>query len=489
MPPLETSPLLSHPPVPNGVRPEPFPSVSATLLRLGNRLDRISIDDVCPRNADICSESAFRLVVLLELRTRILRRKPNPDIWNRWTDKAATADDLHQLNEQVTNAWVLFLDEYRTPLEIEQVLWTSFLVSDDSAHRVRVVDMLNVDSPSQLICHDVVMDSLVDLWRHGHSRNLPSQMDSSTRIGLRYDSFCTPRALHLIGLVTHLAYFGLLVSYVMHPPYEPTISDTGLEYVGAREILLMVFSASILIRPWTLFTVHFAITLLIFLFSLPTVPFASGVPFNFLLLGLVLLSFQLHMSSPPSPLYLFKVDVTLPFAHFIANGFYHIIFPLVLYFVPIFILGSSWLSMALEDTFFAEPAFIALPTPIQTRTTVLFVFFAMITAISCSLFIFVVQGRHLDPDASGWDAYSAKVGLAARASFVRTVISYSSPYTFPAPFSLLQALIITGPSFVCDRLGRRLGFQPSFGQAQKLLWRMTVGPFGLISALVVALLP
>ncbi|KAF7370809.1 hypothetical protein MSAN_00714400 [Mycena sanguinolenta] len=464
MPPLETSPLLGRQPVPNGTLPEPFPSVSATLLRLGNRIDRISIDGVCPRSADVCSESAFRLVVLLELRTRILRRKPNPDIWNRWTDKAAIADDVHQLNEQVASAWVLFLDEYRSPQEIEQVLWTSFLVNDDSIHRVRVVDLLNVDSPSQLICHDVVMDSLVDLWKHGHSRNLPSQMDSSSSIGSRYDSFSTPRALHLIELVTHLAYFGLLVSYVMHPPYEPTISDTSLEYVGAREILLMVFSASILIRPWTLFTVHFAITLLTFLFSLPTVPFASG----------------LHMSSPPSPLYLFKADVTLPFAHFIANGFYHIIFPLVLYFVPIFILGSSWLSMALEGHLFRRPC---------TRTTVLFVFFAMVTAISCSLFIFVVQGRHLDPDDSGWDAYSAKVGLAARASFVRTVISYSSPYTFPAPFSLLQALIITGPSLICDHLGRRLGFQPSFAQAQKILWRLNVGPFGLVSALVVALLP
>jgi len=222
------------------------------------------------------------------------------------------------------------------------------------------------------------------------------------------------------------------------------------------------------------------------LFSLPAVPFASDVSFNFLLLAFVFHTFQLHFSSPPSPLYLFKVHHSLPFAHFLAHGFYRIIFPLALFFVPIFILGTSWLSMALADTFFTDPSFIALiPTPMQTRTTVLFMFFALIAAISCSLFIFVVQGRHLDHDTSGWDAYSSAVGLAARASFVRTVISYSSPYTFPAPFSLLQAVLITGPSFALNHLGFRL----SFTQAEKILWRLTVGPVGGICAVVVALLP
>jgi hypothetical protein len=121
----------------------------------------------------------------------------------------------------------------------------------------------------------------------------------------------------------------------------------------------------------------------------------------------------------------------------------------------------------------------------QTRTTVLFMFFALVAAICCSLFIFVVQGLHIDTDTSGWDAYSPAVGLAARASFVRTVISYSSAYLFPAPFSLLQALLITVPSFVF----RRLGFQTFFARAERILWRTTVGPVGLVCALVVALFP
>jgi hypothetical protein len=91
----------------------------------------------------------------------------------------------------------------------------------------------------------------------------------------------------------------------------------------------------------------------------------------------------------------------------------------------------------------------------------------------------------LDPDTTGWDAYSSEVGRAARASFVRAVILYSSPYTFPAPFSLLQAVLITGPSFVVNSLGYRL----SFAQAEKILWRMTVGPLALFCGLLVACLP
>ncbi|KAJ6581263.1 hypothetical protein B0H19DRAFT_1114502 [Mycena capillaripes] len=487
MPVSETSPLLSRQ-LATGAAPsasESFPSISAALLLLGDHIDRGSIADLCPPNVDVCRETAFRLVILLELRARKLRHKPESDIWNGWKDKAANDKVIHQLDDRVINAWAVFLEEYRTTEEIEQVLWTSFPVSDDSSRQVRVVDLLNADCPSQLICGDVVIPSLANLWKNGPSSDAAARVNSTSRIGLRYDALCTPRVVHFMELATHLTYFGLLVSYVMHPPYEPMIS-AELDYIGLREILLMVFSSSILIRPWTIFNVPFAITLLTFLLALPIVPFATGTSFNILLLCFVFHAFQFHFSSPPSPLFLFKVHQSLPFAHFLALGFYRIIFPITLFFLPIFILGTAWLSIALEETFFVPTSlFNLLPTPMQTRTTVLFMFFTLLAAIFCSLFIFVVQGRGLDPDTSGWDSYSSEVGRAARASFVRAVIWYSSPYTFPAPFSLLQALLINGPSFVVNRLG----FQMSFARAEKILWRMTVGPVALVCGLVVALLP
>jgi hypothetical protein len=294
------------------------------------------------------------------------------------------------------------------------------------------------------------------------------------------------RVLHLIDLATHSAYFGLLISYVLHPPYEPRISGTDLEYVGPREIILIVFSSSILIRPWTSFNIPFAISLLTFLFNLPAVPFAGSASFNILLLSFVVHAFQFHFPRPPSPLFLFRVQHTLPFAHFLANGFSRIVFPLTLFFLPIFLLGTYWLSMALSNTFFAPSSLTFIPTPMETRTTVLVMVFAILVAIGCSLLIFIVQGRGLEVDSGGWDAYSDAIGRRARSSFARAIISYSSPYTFPAPFSLLHAVLILGPSFI---FANRPGFQLFLARAEKLLWRMTVGPLGFILGLLMLLLP
>lgn len=130
----ENSPLLSREPR------HPFPSVSAALLRLGDRVDRVSIEDVCPRDVgDLCRETAFRLVVLLQFRAKKLRQKPpsDQDVWNHSAQIAPIEDDLDRLDEQALNTWILFLDEYRTTAEIEQVLWSSFTVDDGSANVVR----------------------------------------------------------------------------------------------------------------------------------------------------------------------------------------------------------------------------------------------------------------------------------------------------------------------------------------------------------------
>ncbi|KAJ7460563.1 hypothetical protein FB451DRAFT_1269496 [Mycena latifolia] len=464
----ETSPLLSREPT------HSFPNISGALARLGDRVDRPALEELCPRDLNICTETAFCLNVLLKLRTRKLRQKPPSDVWNHWAQMAANQNDVRQLNEQIINTWDLFLDDYRTTAEIEQVLWTSF-PSEDETHGSRVVDLLNADCPSQLICHDVVVLSLVNLWKHGPSREAVARTNSTSGIGLRYDAICTPRVLHAIDLATHLTHFGLLVSYVLHPPYEPIISRSGLDYIGPREILLMLFSSSILTRPWTMFNIPFAVTLLMFLFNLPAVPFAGSVSFDILLLSFAFHAFQFHFPLPPSPLFVFKMHRTLPFAGFLTHGVLLVVY---------------WLSMALSDTFFAPSGLIDLssliPTPMETRTTVLFMFFAVLVVILGSLFIFVVQGRGLDASASGWDAYSASVGRDARASFARAIISYSSPYTFPAPFSLLQAVLIRGPSFV---LVNCLGFQLPFSQAEKILWRICVAPLGLVFGLVMLPLP
>ncbi|KAJ6625011.1 hypothetical protein B0H10DRAFT_2005340 [Mycena sp. CBHHK59/15] len=460
MPASETSPLLDR------ESSQTFPDISGVLSRLGDRVDRVSVEEFCPRGVgDVCKETAFRLIVLLQSRAR-LRQQPSSDIWNHWAQTKANAAELDRLSEQVNNVWVSFLDEYRTTGEIEQVLWTPFNVSQ-GGRTVRVVDLLDADCPSELIAHDLIILSLANLWKHG-----PSPDETVLRPA------CTPRVLHAIDLATHLAYFGLLVSYVMHPPSRPIIFRAILEYVGPREILLMVFSSSIFVRSWTLFNAPFVITLLMFLSCLPSVPFPENASFNVLLLCLALHILQFHLPRAPSPLFLFKPYHTLPFAVFLAKGFSRLIFPIA----PISSRCSFW-------TFFTTPTLtiftLLAPTPMQTRTTVLFGFSGLIVAIGCSLFIFAVYGRGLDTPVSQWDTYSSTVGRKARVAFVRTVVSYATPYTFPAPFSLLQAVLISWPSFVFTRLGFRL----PFAQAEKVLWRMFVGPVGLLFAVIMLLMP
>jgi hypothetical protein len=98
----ETSPLLSREPA------HSFPTISSALARLGDRVDRVNIEDICPRDVgDVCKETAFRLVVLLQLRTKKLRQKSPLDVWNNWAQVAANESDIHRLNEQIITVCVV----------------------------------------------------------------------------------------------------------------------------------------------------------------------------------------------------------------------------------------------------------------------------------------------------------------------------------------------------------------------------------------------
>ncbi|KAF7309601.1 hypothetical protein MIND_00331100 [Mycena indigotica] len=447
------------------------PNIDDLLLHLGDSPDNESVEAVTPRTLDVCGGTAFRLVLLLQLRKYKSRKKPTvDDAWTNWMESIATSGQIQQLELQIVDSFNDFLYEHRTTQDIHTVLWTSFPISDNSSRRLRVVDFLmDGDCPPTLLSHDVVMFSLEHLWRYGNA---------SVEVPARYQAFCTPRVLHLVDLSAHLFYFGLLVSYVMHPPYEPTIFhvDGQLQRTGWREILLVILSASILCRSWNWSNIPTFILFSVFMLHLPTVPFAGGLGFDVLLFCFACHAFQFHFPAAPSPLLLFKRS--LPFATFLARGFYHIIIPFILFFLPIFLLITTWLSIALSETFLSPSSMI--PTPIQTRTTVLYLFFALVSVISCALFILVVRGGSL-ADTRGWDGYSAPIGHNARASFVKAVVAYASPHTFPAPFSLLQMIFIRIPSSLMRR-------QPA-PQAEKLLWQLTVFPISMPLAIFFLVFP
>ncbi|CAK5267352.1 unnamed protein product, partial [Mycena citricolor] len=240
----ESAPLLAND------TPHPtFPTISEALMRLDNNIGWANVNEVCPADTDRSRETAFRMVVLLALRTHKLRQQPDTDMWNRHQHDISTTDIVNSLDGLALQTWSTFLEDYRSAAEIEQVLWSPFVVDDLTPQSLRVVDLLCTTEPecSPLVCHDLVVLSIIHTWKHGFS-------SGRTEIGARYEAMSTPRALHLIDLITHLAYFGLLVSYVMRPPPEPLTNETSRpNYIGAREILLILFSGSILTRTWNAF--------------------------------------------------------------------------------------------------------------------------------------------------------------------------------------------------------------------------------------------
>ncbi|KAF7317972.1 hypothetical protein MKEN_00885600 [Mycena kentingensis (nom. inval.)] len=480
----ESSPLLGFRNAPSY---SPFPTIQTAIHNLGPHPDRAVIDDIIPAGVDDSVGTSFKLVVLLQLRANKLNppRYPDSDVWTRWNDATIAEVQVEELDRYLRHTLDDFLFHPRTSLQLERLLWTPFLQADDSSRASRVVDFL-ADCP--LLSHDVVMLSVDHVWRHGPQLSGPLRGSDSAS---RFDEICTPRVLHAVDLVAHLFYFGVVVSYVMHPPYETVLDeddDPEIQRTGWREIVLVIFAAAILTRrPWAFSKVPTLTLFIVFLANIPSVPFAGSASFDILLLCFALHAFQFHFPTTPSPLFLFKRS--LPFAAFLVDGFYHIIIPPIMFFLPIFILITTWLSMALSETFFMPTSLATLiPTPIQTRTTVLYLFFILVSAISSSLLIIVVHGRNIDPTARGWDTYGDNVARRARASFVRAVMAYASPHTFPAPFSLLNTLFVIFPSLVWTRLlGRPL--VALFSQAEKQLWRWTVCPFAFVCWCIFYFLP
>ncbi|KAJ7050568.1 hypothetical protein C8F01DRAFT_1178846 [Mycena amicta] len=453
-------------------------AVDNVLLHLGERPDRESVESVIPPTVDICVGTAFRLVLLLQLRVYKLHRRKRTvdDVWTSWTESVTNGNEIEQLDAEIIHAFDAFLFDHRTTQEIERVLWTSFSLTDDSSRRIRVVDFLSAECPAQLICHDLLMLSLDHTWKYGPREGSPLRS--------RLDELCTPRVLHCVDLISFTTFFGILVSWVMHPPYEPADLDLDgeIQRTGWREIVLVVLSASILCRPWNMFKIPALTLFTVFMVHLPSVPFAGGIGFDIILVCFACHAFQFHFPVAPSPLFLFKRG--LPFSAFLVHNFYIVLTP-ILFFLPIFILITTWLSMALSETFFSDSVSSLIPTPIQTRTTVLYLFFLLVSVISYSLFIILAQGRSLT-NTNGWDGYSAHVSHKARASFAKAVVAYTSPYTFPAPFNLLKVLILEIPSLFWVLLRHP---RPTSAQAEKLLWKLTVCPVALPVAALFLLFP
>lgn len=276
-----------------------------------------------------------------------------------------------------------------------------------------------------------------------------------------------------------------LTHYVLHPPTRLTISYQPLEYVGIREVILMLISTSLVINEGVLTQFPFLLTLLAFISELPSVPFPENTSFSILLWALSLHLLQLHLpQARASPLLLFSPRKTLPLAYFLQTRFRQILSSMI-FFLPVFIFSSYLLSVSLADTFLQV---LSAPTPMVTRTGLLLLSFIVILfTSSCflTLLISLPFTTHDTPEAL-WCGFSQPVARQSRRRFFSGIVHYAAPFRFPAPFNLLRVVLVTIPLVACRVFGAPSKWVLS---AERLLWRTVVTPIAAITGIFLRFLP
>ncbi|KAJ7597221.1 hypothetical protein C8J56DRAFT_312362 [Mycena floridula] len=450
----EQTPLLLNP-------SEPSCTISFSTRRvIDARLDDLAtISALCPPGTlpSLPQETALALIVLHELIKLKNNVKHKNVIYEAWKEDRDRKEDVSTLKTNIKLVWQQFLSEYRTSAQIQDVLWTPFQVDESSNKTIRVVDMLDLSSP--LLLDPVIGLCMHQAWNQG----------SSSRTS-RYDAFCTPRAMYAIELFTQIVHLVLLLLYVLYPPSWITISS---ELVSVREVLLLILSASILLRPRH--RLPAALVLLSFLFAIPSLVFPGDLTFSMLLLSCLLIIIRLHSPYYTSPLYLISPSRSLPFALVLMNGASKFN-GLVTFFAPVFFTACFLLSFSLENTFLQITTFAA---PMETRIVFFLFFFLVIIAIPFASFILVTCSGADSDSTEPWDRYSQTVGLAARQAFFTTVVSYTASYAFPAPFNLLHLPIA---------MWQKLTGVKQVG-AERVLWRTSVGPAAVLVAGILRFAP
>ncbi|KAK0233442.1 hypothetical protein IW262DRAFT_1451978 [Armillaria fumosa] len=371
---METTPLLA------------LPGIVATAEALG---------DIPKVSSDRAVQTRFSLLVLLYARKNA-KEPPGGTPWEVMQTKKKREQMEEKTEAQCMAVWREFCEEEE---DVEAVLF-------GEVDGMRVVDLLDA-APDALLDDELLCATMANVWAKG------------------------ARVFHMLDFVARLATYGLLLSYVMHPPDRPTIYTSG-EYMGGREWALLVLSLS----------TGSVLVLLAFVFKTP--PFPEDAPFGLLLVAVFVYTFQLQ----PVP----AVPLFVGLRRRVAET----VFPVVALFLPALLLTCFLLSAALNDVF------LTAAVPMETRSLLLLLLFAIILAVVFSI-ILAPSPVHFGNDK--WKRYGPAVCREARLTYYRTVVTYSNACYFPPPFNLLDLVLFRSLSL----LGIRI--QP----ARTLFWRLTVG--------------
>ncbi|KAK0505869.1 hypothetical protein EDD18DRAFT_8605 [Armillaria luteobubalina] len=364
-----------------------LPGIVATAEALG---------DVPKVSSDRAVQTRFSLLVLLYARKNA-RETLGGTPWEVMQVKKKREKIEEKTEAECMKVWREFCEEEE---DVEAVLF-------GAVDGMRVVDLLDA-APDALLDDELLCATMASVWAK------------------------RTRVLYLLGFAARLATYGLLLSYVMHPPDRPTIYAGGGEYMGGREWALLVLSLS----------TASVLVLLAFVFKTP--PFPEDASFALLLVAVFIYTFQLQ-PVPAVPLFIG-----------LRRRLAETVFPVIAVFLPALLLTCFLLSAALNDVF------LAAAVPMETRSLLLLLLFAIILAVVFSV-ILAPSPVYFGNDK--WKRYGPAVCREARLTYYRTVVTYSNPCYFPPPFNLLDLVLFRSLSL----LGIRV--QP----ARTLFWRLTVG--------------
>jgi hypothetical protein len=293
--------------------------------------------------------------------------------------------------------------------------------------------------------------------------------------------------------VGNVAYLGLLLSYLLDPPYYPATDDSDTRHLGARVTVLAVYALSNMVSYRSLRTLTFFLVFVAYLLRFPGFPNPGDATFDLLLMGFVLNVIFLHMPAPATPIFLFSADTVLPLVTVLWSSVTHTLVPVLGFFLPAIFLSANLLSVSLADVFLQLFAGVqetrtaaAAAAPVETRAAFLALFFVLIFLFISSTVTMVLASpanslQHTQ--AAQWDRYGVVVGLEARRLFARAVAAYlttaSGRSPFPAPFNLLPLLLVRIPLSPA-RLFAARGTEAICVKVERVIWLLTVAPLAAV---------
>ncbi|KIM85412.1 hypothetical protein PILCRDRAFT_817424 [Piloderma croceum F 1598] len=428
------------------------------------------------------TQTAYRLLLLSQWREIIRHNAINTkDIWERLDQQARLSSDVKVLEDRIDSVWHDFIKEYRTPKEIEDILWLQFPADRNSHRFIRVVDYVAY-LHGHLLTDDLIDISLQRRWKYGLEAVISSDGSLSQKMLKRYDALGTPRVLHFLELVGEFLLLISLIHFLLYPPTQPIVTGY-LKQLGPREFFLILFPIALLARAWSMRDLPFVLVWSSFAFSLPSVPYPGDTSFMILHIALFVQIMFLHCPHPPSPLYLIPCHQSLPLSILLTHNTSRMLVPIILFFLPVLLLATLLLSFALADEGLKLSFIDTLdPSPMQTRTVFLVLFAVVTLLLLLSLFVGAAKypslsniDQSVTPFDRRWNRYSRRIGLEARGAFVHALLRYSKPYYFPPPLNLLHLLLVRLPGAVWSLFGMKEP-SPHLEAVERILWRISVGP-------------